>query len=272
MDKIIKITRHLVKNTTLTPWVKFIWQIEVDEADFHFKLLPTGCIDIILNLASDMVYEVASEKIVAPPFHINGLRSRHSFIHQEKTVRIFGISFYPYGLFPFVHKSLLEIKNKVTNLFEFAPSMANKLSNVVVMKSTEEILSRIESVLLAELDADKNFIERTQILFDFITKGDQITVQSFCEKQSVNIKTFERVALQYTGFTPKALHNICRFQTVGNQLTHGEIDTLAGVAYDNSFTDQAHFVNAFRRFSGVAPGVFLSEKISVKENAIYTYQ
>lgn len=271
MDKILRITRHLLKDITLTPWVKFIWQIEVNEADFHYKLLPTGCIDIILNLADDMVYEVASENIVAPPFHINGLRSRHSYIHQEKTVRIFGISFYPYGLYPFVNKPILGIKNAVVDLFCFAPSMANKLSNAVLFKSTEEILAEIERVLLSELNVDENFSERAQTIFEFITACDYLSVQSFCETHSINIKTFERMVLRYTGFTPKALHNLYRFQIVGNQLTHENTDSLAGVAYDNSFTDQAHFAKEFRRFSGVAPRVFLTERISVKENAKYTY-
>lgn len=271
MDKIIRITRHLIKDATLSPWVKFIWQLEADEASFHYKLLPTGCIDVIINLASEMIYEVASENIVAPPFHINGLRGRHSFIHQEKKVRIFGISFYPYGLYPFVHKPMVEIKNNVVDLFKFAHSMADKLSDIVVENSTEEVIAGIESVLLSELIVDNNFVERAQIIFNFITNCDHFTIQSFCKKHSMNIKTFERMVLQYTGFTPKALHNICRFQTVGNQLAHGNADSLAGVAYDNSFTDQAHFIKEFRRFSGVAPGVFLSEKKSVKENAEYTY-
>lgn len=90
-------------------------------------------------------------------------------------------------------------------------------------------------------------------------------------KQAINIKTFERKVLFYTGFTPKLLRNIKRFQMASNQLSHQRITNLIEIAYNNNFTDQTHFIKDFRRFSGVAPRAFQMEKISVKENVTYTY-
>ena len=54
---ILNITRYAIKNECLIPWVKFFWHIEAANADIHYKLLPTDCIDVILNLADDVVYE-----------------------------------------------------------------------------------------------------------------------------------------------------------------------------------------------------------------------
>lgn len=68
---ILNITRYATKNECLIPWVKFFWHIEAANADIHYKLLPTDCIDVILNLADDVVYETECNKIIAPPFHIN---------------------------------------------------------------------------------------------------------------------------------------------------------------------------------------------------------
>ena len=94
---ILEITRYSVKNQCLAPWVKFFWHLNAENADYHYKLLPTDCIDVILNLKSNMIYETEYGKITAPSFHINGLRSKANFIHQINEVCIFGISFYPYG-------------------------------------------------------------------------------------------------------------------------------------------------------------------------------
>lgn len=129
----MNITRYATKNECLIPWVKFFWYIEAANADIHYKLLPTDCIDVILNLADDVVYETECNKIIASPFHINGLRSKYSFIHQEKTIRIFGISFYPHGLYPFVHKSLKEVQNKVVDLNGLSYSLGEKLKKQSVM-------------------------------------------------------------------------------------------------------------------------------------------
>lgn len=65
---ILNITRYATKNECLIPWVKFFWHIEAANADIHYKLLPTDCIDVILNLADDVVYETECNKIIAPLF------------------------------------------------------------------------------------------------------------------------------------------------------------------------------------------------------------
>ena len=226
---ILNITRYATKNECLIPWVKFFWHIEAANADIHYKLLPTDCIDVILNLADDVVYETECNKIIAPPFHINGLRSKYSFIHQEKTIRIFGISFYPHGLYPFVHKSLKEVQNKVVDLNGLSYSLG-----------------------------------------DFITISDDISIKSFCDKRSINIKTFERMVLYHTGYTPKILRRIKRFQNTCNQLVHQHI-SLTDITYDNNFTDQSYFIKEFTRFSGTAPRTFQTEKATVKENVKYKY-
>ena len=138
MINILNITRYATKNECLIPWVKFFWHIEAANADIHYKLLPTDCIDVILNLADDVVYETECNKIIAPPFHINGLRSKYSFIHQEKNIRIFGISFYPHGLYPFVHKSLKEVQNKVIDLNGLSYSLGEKLKKAVSNDTNEK--------------------------------------------------------------------------------------------------------------------------------------
>lgn len=50
--KVLSITRYSIKTKRLAPWIKFIWYLEAEEADIHYKLLPTDCIDIILNMFS----------------------------------------------------------------------------------------------------------------------------------------------------------------------------------------------------------------------------
>ena len=233
--------------------------------------MPTDCIDIVLNLKSDIVYETDSGKIVAPPFHINGLRSKPSFIRQNGDAFIFGISFHSYGLFPFVRKPLKCLQDEVVDLREMSLELEQKFTSAVSGANSEEIIKSIEHALISELVADPNFLREVPLINDYLTIADDVTVKYFCEQQAINIKTFERKVLFYTGFTPKLLRNIKRFQMASNQLSHQRITNLVEIAYNNNFTDQTHFIKDFRRFSGVAPRAFQMEKISVKENVTYTY-
>ena len=263
VTNILNITRYAIKNECLIPWVKFFWHIEAVNADIHYKLLPTDCIDVILNLADVIVYETEFNRIIAPPFHINGLRSKCSFIHQENNIRIFGITFYPHGLYPFVLKSLKEVQNKVVDLNGFSYSLTQKLKNAVNNDTAEKIIAEIENTLIDELSIKQDFVDKAQLISDFITINDDISVKSFCDERSM--------FLYYTGYTPKILRRIKRFQNTCNQLVHQHMASLTDITYDNNFTDQSYFIKEFTHFSGTAPRTFQTEKATVKENVKYKY-
>lgn len=266
----ISMTRFSIKNESLTSWVKFIWYFEDTSANIHNKLLPTDSIDVLLNLADGIIYEVNGSKIAAPSFHINGLRSRHSFIHQTGHISVFGITFYPYGLYPIIHKSVKCIQDKIISLDDLSLSLKNKLQSAVSSGNANEIVRNVENALSSEMLLDPDCTIKASLIHDFINMDTNVTIQGFCTERGINIKTFERLVLRYTGYSPKALRQIKRFQIVSNQLIH-EQSNLLDITYHNSYVDQAHFIKDFRLFSGKPPRVFQKEKLSIKENATYSY-
>ena len=267
----LSMTRYTVKNERLAPMVKFIWHFEAKNANIHSKLLPTDCIDVIINLSNNMIYETDSQKIIAPPFHVNGLRNKYSYIHQTGTIQIFGISFYSFGLFPFVHKSLEHIQNKIVDLHTLSIPLAHKLKLAVSNNTADDTILIIEKMLFSELQVNNDYMSNANLINDFIETDENITIQSFCKEYGINIKTFERMVLRYTGYTPKTLKRIKRFQAASNQLIHQNPENLSDVAYDNSFADQAHLIKEFRKFSGTAPRALQQEKSTIKENTNYSY-
>nr|WP_315022415.1 helix-turn-helix domain-containing protein [uncultured Aminipila sp.] len=269
----LSMTRYSIKTQCLAPWIKFIWHFEVEDADIHYKLLPTDCIDIVLNMSGDIVYEADSHCIFATPFHINGLRSKHSYIHQTGNIRVFGISCYPFGLYPFINKSLAGIHDEIVDLFELSMSLARKLELAVSNQmTTENIIENIEKALCLELQVSDDYVNKANLIHEFLETGNDSTIQSFCLEHGINTKTFMRNVLYYTGYTPKTLLSIRRFQKSGNQLIYQQSKQLSRIAYDNDFADQAHFIREFRKFSGTAPRTFEQEKITLKENTKYNYR
>lgn len=268
----LSMTRYAIKTESLSPWIKFIWHFNTEDVDIHYKLLPTDSIDIILNLSDGIVYEVNSHCIPATPFHINGLRSKYNYIHQTGSINIFGISFHSFGLYPFVHKSLIQISDKIVDLFELSSTLAKKLDFAVSNGTcAESIVENIENVLCKTLQVNNDFIYKADIIRDFLEMDGNATIQSFCLEQGLHHKTFMRNVLCFTGYTPKLLRSIKRFQEVGNQLIRCGYNQLAEIAFDNNFADQAHFTRDFRKFSGASPRAFQGEKITIKENVTYNY-
>ena len=269
----LSVTRYYVKDQRLAPWIKFIWHFEAQGANIYYKLLPTDCIDLILNLSDNLFYVVNSHRISAAQFHINGLRSKYSYIQHTGNIRIFGISFYPFGLYPFVNKSLANIHDKVVDLRELSITLSQNLASSILGRSTsEDIIENIEKTLCFELQVTEYYVDKSRLIQNYLEAGNDTTIQSFCAKHGIHTKTFLRNILRYTGYNPKILRSIKRFQKVVNQLVYQKPGQLSDIAYDNDFTDQAHFIREFRKFSGLAPRAFQKERITVKENVEYTYR
>lgn len=266
----LPITRYSIQSDLLAPWINHIWSIQMVDADLRYKLLPTDCIDVLLNFGCTMVYESEQGKTAAPPLHINGLRSKPSIVHQKGRVLIWGVSFRPWGLAPFVRRSMTEIQEKIVNLEAFASPLAGRLQDAYQYHWAEDISLTIQEALSQEFLISPEQLEKVSIIREFMETDGEFTVQSFCEMRSIHVKTFERTFLYYTGYTPKALYERKRFQAAGNQLVH-QHGSLSDIVYEHGFFDQAHFTKVFSRFSGASPKRFLSEKATVKENARYSY-
>lgn len=65
---------------------------------------------------------------------------------------------------------------------------------------------------------------------------------------------------EHVGLPPKTVARILRFHRAIELYDRGVCAGWADVAYECGYTDQAHFVNDFRRFAGVSPTVFLARR------------
>src|SRR5262249_53525455 len=62
--------------------------------------------------------------------------------------------------------------------------------------------------------------------------------------------------LQTTGFSPKMLARIVRFNFIRNDLMHRPQQSLTDLALRYQYFDQAHFIHDFASFTGQAPLAF----------------
>lgn len=234
--------RYQVTEVDLESWVKFIWHFEADNAHVHHKLLPMDSIDIILNLADEMVYETASARITAPKVHVNSLRSQYSFIHQTGKVNVWGISFYAFGLYPFISKPVTTIRNHIADLDQLSTPLAEKLSAAVSNDTTQFIIESTLESLKSELQISDKCLQRTKIIKEFLEMDEEVSIHSFCLDQGIGQRTFERFVLSMTGYSPVGLRRIRRYQVTSKQLLHEKDARITDIAYDNNYTDQAHFI------------------------------
>lgn len=270
----LSVTRYSVRNARLKPWVKFIWYLKTDENILlNNKLLPTDSIDIILNLSDIIEYKIENQNYTTSNIHFNGIRDKHGFIIQRGNIRVMGISFYPFGLYPFLKIPISEFNSQIVDLEQVSEVFAKKLEESLnKILSIEKAVLHLEEVLLSILEEGLIENKSVKLLNSFIYGNSSNNVKSFCDNMNINIKTLERSCLKYTGYTPKILKRICRFKMASNQLIHTyKNNELFDFIYENEYYDQAHFIKEFKEFSGTSPIKFISENKTIKENIRYSY-
>ena len=271
----LNITRFSIQSPELKPWVKFIWHLKMDcETTVNHKLLPTDSIDIVMNRAAQITYLFGSAKIEAPDFHFNGMRNRYGFIRQTGRPDVFGISFYPFGLYPFIQTPLSIFRDQIADLKSASEFLYRQFDSVIdPLREDSETAALLEKVLLAALNISKTDENALPLLQMFYCAGQEVAIKEFCLQNHITQKTFERTCLKYTGLTPKVLQRLKRFRGVSNQLIYSGSETdLASLAFDHEYYDQSHFIKEFKDFSGASPGQFQSDHITVKENTNYNFK
>jgi AraC-like DNA-binding protein len=99
-----------------------------------------------------------------------------------------------------------------------------------------------------------------QTLRSFVRIGHP-RIETIAEVGGAGVRTLQR-RLQAEGLTFKTVVDQARFQVAADLM--GEKDlTLVEIAQELSYTDQAHFTHAFRRWAGVSPGRYRSQRHSI---------
>lgn len=269
----MELKRCTVRHPLLQKLVKFFWVVDYqDNISIDHSLLPVGNIDIILNFSAPMTYFTGGKSENSPVqaprgFHLAGLRDRPYRVVQRGCVDSIGISFYPYGLFPFLKVPMSEFTNRTVELElidrGFTRELRDRLAGCV---SVREKLDIIESALLRTLDSGLMADRCTGILFNaFLACTGEMNIERFCGVHGVNKRKLERLFNKYIGISPKLFHRINRFTGIVNKIIDKDYDSLTTMAVNADYYDQTHFIKDFKALAGCPPSRFMSRKTSIKD-------
>lgn len=262
--------RHNVSSPRLREYIKFFWTVCNEGAQINHKVLPMKNIDILIDLSPASAND-AKQTADYGKMYFMGLSDGFDNVYLQKPcgIDIIGISFYPYGFFPFIKNSVSAFRNQILNISEVLHSIENMLCDKLLStNSRNNRLAILETELLGLLDSHNSVPHNFQEMFCHFISGS-LNISDFCKRHSISSRQFERLFDKYVGTSPKSYCKIVRFQNSLKHLLSGSFERLSDVAYANGYYDQMHFIREFKKFTGQTPTHFQKQESFLKQKVVF---
>lgn len=233
----------------LVPHVACYWTLDfhADGRNQLHRIIPDGCVDIIINRQSPFCWKAA---------FVEGLMAQFEILNLSQTQSLFGIRFYsesaqsflksPVSAFVGQHAFLEDIWG-TEGLF-----MVEEILTADAVPEIIEIVERNLSQVLSFNHTPSNSLLLTSMQYMYACKGI-ISTSDLAEKLSFSERHLRRIFERELGLSPKEMLSIVRFQSMLQELYSGAYSSFTDIAMKYGYYDQSHFIKNFKRYYGILP-------------------
>ena len=239
------IYRQFHPHACLSKYIDAYWTAKGSEPGLHIeKILPDGCIDIILNLGDDCITEDGL-KLENEKTYLVGTMTRFKQTVMSAETQLLGVRFKA-GCFAYFYPSdSLHTMVDQTVLFEkkLAPDVKN------INSYNSDVLDRF---FLSRLIKPNVAIDA---FVDTVNKyKGQISVTDVAKINYTTTRQLERMFRQYIGISPKEFLNLSRYQFAIQQIRYNPLGrSLMQIAFECGYYDHAHLTNEIKKYTGSTP-------------------
>ncbi|MFN8256506.1 MAG: helix-turn-helix domain-containing protein [Bacteroidales bacterium] len=262
------IKKYPVQNPLLKNFIKFFWELRIENARLNHKIIPQRNINLRFNLGETPQYLSSNgQEHRLENVYFSGLHDQYRNTHlvQNGKVHVMGVCFFPDAFYPFFKIPVSEFKNQILGAGEIGFKLANAIG--YQLKEADNITVRLAilekelALLLVNYNlADGNFRK----IFNALKQSENsIQISSFCDRNNIGVRSLERMFNKYVGVSANTYSTLNRFHNSMNQLLYTGYSKLSDLAYDNGYFDQMHFIKEFKRFAGNTPKSFIQQNNSI---------
>jgi AraC-like DNA-binding protein len=182
-------------------------------------------------------------------------RSRFT-VRLEGSGHVLGVRFRPGAFHAFVPYPVSRLADRRLDLRDvFGPAGDDLERRILAMDGDDERVSAAESFLRERAPAEPDdTVEQVNRLIQQVVDDRSITrVDELVARAGVSKRTLQRTFARYVGASPKWVIQRYRLQEAAERLATGEAVSLAELALDLGYCDQAHFIHDFKALVGLSP-------------------
>ncbi|MCS4303408.1 helix-turn-helix transcriptional regulator [Chryseobacterium sp. BIGb0232] len=179
------------------------------------------------------------------------------------------IVFQPSALRVFTDESYENLMLSETVFDEIFPFERNFLDEIFDMPDFAKRADALEILLCENLKDNIPYKIKEALIL--INNNEFLSIDELSKNLKISETTLFRLFKNNLGQNPKSYLKTIRFRNVLNDILKPR-NSLTGIAYQNQYYDQSHFIKDFKNLTGFAPNK-IAEKISVTQKDLaWIYQ
>jgi AraC-like DNA-binding protein len=226
------------------------------------RILPSGTIELVINLREDEVRIYDSEQPTLyrrfPGIVVSGTYAGAFVIDPTQHASMMGVHFRPGGAFPFFGAAIGELANSHLALEDLWGRPAIELRERLCAAATPQKRFQIlEETLKARLRWLSEHPAVSLALDIFSPAGIGDSVRGVAERVGLSQRRFIQIFTAHVGLTPKLFCRVLRFQYAREFIDQSATLNWSRVALACGYYDQSHLIHDFQEFSGLSPTNYL---------------
>jgi AraC-like DNA-binding protein len=236
--------------------IKSFWHTSIDFGEWPagFEIIPDGYAEIIFLFGSACGVATPGGLQPLPSPFLMGLLGQPVRLHAQNRVEVIGIKCFPWAVFELLS---LPAEPGGVRIFEHPiAQLQAPLAALVQAGQVAEALALVKQYFLSTQPApaaDPLLAKAGEAMS--AAKGT-LPVHQVAAAAHATVRTLERKFKQAAGYTVKDISGLMRFEQVRNHLWLEPTASLAGLAQQLGYADQAHLSREFKRYSGTTPAAF----------------
>jgi len=256
--------RELSPAPVLRPYVRCYWTLHADATGDASpqRVLPDGCVEIIINLGARFVRHDESGRRERQPLElVVGPTTRPMTIAPSGAIRLVGVRFAPGGAVPFLSVAPQEVRDAAPSLADVASSLGGAVRDRLAVAPAGAEGAVLDAALGTRLAQAKRLADHRVLASVHAARGADrpLRVDALMSLTGLGARQLERAFRDHVGFGPKTLCRLVRFQRVVRAIEPTLRPSWARLAARHGYADQAHLAREFREFAGTTLTSYVRE-------------
>ncbi|MBB2890903.1 DUF6597 domain-containing transcriptional factor [Flexivirga oryzae] len=261
-DGVILDPRRFAQHATLTRpachpalerWVEHYWTVRWSlpaGASYRSSLVPLPQTNLTVESG-----QVARDGVSAPGVFVTGVVSRRRFdVTLSGAGGVVGVKFRPGAPTVITGVEASRLRDQVvpaTRLFSGADALAD------LHPDTPDCVERLDAFLLDRVPADTAELETVSaVIATLEDSAPTMSAGELADRCGMGLRSLQRACRHYVGVGPQWLVARARVHAAIARLNAGDYETLASLAVELGWFDQAHMGRDFTALVGESPGSY----------------